>query len=112
MPDLPRFGYARVNRGDVLERYFELTFEGKETICAADVNDDARGSDLDLGHRCQGTSTAIRPAASVLETLAPAERIEGVLHDGFTITRGKIVAIDMVADPERLDQLDVAILAD
>ena len=31
---------------------------------------------------------------------------------GFTITRGKIVAIDQVADPERLRQLDVAILDD
>lgn len=30
----------------------------------------------------------------------------------FTITRGKIVAIDMVADPERLRQLDIAILGD
>jgi RNA polymerase sigma factor (sigma-70 family) len=29
---------------------------------------------------------------------------------GFTITRGKIVAIDLVADPERLRQLDLAIL--
>jgi RNA polymerase sigma factor (sigma-70 family) len=31
---------------------------------------------------------------------------------GFTITRGKIVAIDLVADPERLRQLDVAVLDD
>ena len=31
---------------------------------------------------------------------------------GFTITGGKIVAIDQVADPERLRQLDVAVLDD
>ena len=31
---------------------------------------------------------------------------------GFTITGGKIVAIDLVADPERLRQLDLAILED
>jgi RNA polymerase sigma factor (sigma-70 family) len=31
---------------------------------------------------------------------------------GFTITRGKIVEINLVADPERLRQLDVAILND
>lgn len=31
---------------------------------------------------------------------------------GFTITRGKIVEIDLVADPERLHQLDVAVLDD
>ncbi len=30
----------------------------------------------------------------------------------FTITRGKIVAIDLLADPERLSQLDLAILND
>jgi RNA polymerase sigma-70 factor (ECF subfamily) len=29
---------------------------------------------------------------------------------GFTIVRGKIVEIDMVADPERLGQLDLALL--
>ena len=31
---------------------------------------------------------------------------------GFTITRGKIVEIDLVADPDRLRQLDMAILHD
>jgi hypothetical protein len=31
---------------------------------------------------------------------------------GFTITRGKIIGIDLVADPERLRQLDLAILND
>jgi len=31
---------------------------------------------------------------------------------GFTITRGKIVGIDLVADPERLRQLDLAVLDD
>ncbi len=31
---------------------------------------------------------------------------------GFTIARGKIVEIELVADPERLDRLDLAILDD
>jgi hypothetical protein len=31
---------------------------------------------------------------------------------GFTITRGKIVAIDMVADPERLAELDRVLVDD
>jgi RNA polymerase sigma-70 factor (ECF subfamily) len=31
---------------------------------------------------------------------------------GITIARGKIVAIDLVADPERLRQLDLKILND
>jgi RNA polymerase sigma-70 factor (ECF subfamily) len=30
---------------------------------------------------------------------------------GFTITGGKIVAIEMLADPERLRQLDLAVLS-
>ena len=30
---------------------------------------------------------------------------------GFTITRGKIVAIDILADPARLHQLDLAVLS-
>ncbi|MGH2356253.1 MAG: hypothetical protein ACRDJN_32000 [Chloroflexota bacterium] len=31
---------------------------------------------------------------------------------GLTIMRGKIVAIDLVADPARLRQLDLAVLDD
>jgi len=31
---------------------------------------------------------------------------------GFTIARGKIVEIDLFADPERLSQLDLVILDD
>lgn len=31
---------------------------------------------------------------------------------GFTITRGKIVAIELIADPERLRQLDLVIRTD
>jgi hypothetical protein len=30
----------------------------------------------------------------------------------FTIVEGKIVAIDAIADPERLQELDLAILAE
>gem|GEM_PF-1641855 len=74
-----------------------------------------------------------------LETLAPAERLAFVLHDmfavsfdeiapivgrtpavaprgklimvlRFTIAGGKITEIDVVADPERLRQLELAVL--
>jgi RNA polymerase sigma-70 factor (ECF subfamily) len=31
---------------------------------------------------------------------------------GFTVTDGKIVAIDALGDPERLSQLDLAVLDD
>ncbi|MGH3776868.1 MAG: hypothetical protein ACRDRR_14270 [Pseudonocardiaceae bacterium] len=42
--------------------------------------------------------------------VAPRGRLFVVL--GFTITRGKIVEVDVVADPERLRQLDLAVLDD
>jgi Sigma-70, region 4 len=42
--------------------------------------------------------------------MAPRGRLLLVL--GFTITRGKIVEIDVVANPERIRQLDLAVLND
>jgi RNA polymerase sigma factor (sigma-70 family) len=42
--------------------------------------------------------------------VAPRGRLRLVL--GFTIARGKITEIDIIADPERLDQLDLAVLPD
>jgi hypothetical protein len=41
--------------------------------------------------------------------VAPRGRLMMML--GFTITRGKIVEIDVIADPERLRQLDLAVLS-
>jgi len=48
---------------------------------------------------------SIRSLADFIE-----RRLPHCLLFSFTITRGKIVAIDLVADPERLRKLDVAIL--
>jgi RNA polymerase sigma factor (sigma-70 family) len=42
--------------------------------------------------------------------VAPRGRLLSVL--GFTIARGRIVEIDVIADPERLRQLDLAVLND
>jgi hypothetical protein len=42
--------------------------------------------------------------------LAPGGRPVAVM--GFTIAGGKIVEIDVLADPERLRQLDVSVLGD
>jgi RNA polymerase sigma factor (sigma-70 family) len=42
--------------------------------------------------------------------VAPRGRLFGVL--GFTIARGRIVEIEVIADPERLRQLDLAVLND
>jgi hypothetical protein len=41
----------------------------------------------------------------VLPTLLPGEIL---VHEIFTIVGGKIVAIEMIADPEHLAQLEVA----
>ncbi len=42
--------------------------------------------------------------------MAPRGRLFRALS--FTFTRGKIVQIDVIADPERLRQLDLAVLND
>ncbi|MDT7601323.1 MAG: hypothetical protein QOK26_3400 [Pseudonocardiales bacterium] len=47
---------------------------------------------------------------SVGLVVAPRGRLRLAL--GFTIADGKITEIDIIADPERLDQLDLAVLAD
>jgi RNA polymerase sigma-70 factor (ECF subfamily) len=77
-----------------------------------------------------GASREVRGAAAVADTFsgraraaqpalvngaagavwAPGGRPRVVF--GFTVTRGKIVAIDILADPERLGQLDLALLDD
>ena len=60
-----------------------------------------------------GRARAARPAlvnGAVGLVWAPGGRPSVVF--GFTITRGKIVEIDLIADPDRLRQLDLAILGD
>jgi hypothetical protein len=58
-----------------------------------------------------GRATQARTAllgAAIGAAWAPGGRPRIVF--GFTITDGKIVAIDILADPERLRELDVAVL--
>jgi RNA polymerase sigma factor (sigma-70 family) len=77
-----------------------------------------------------GSSSEVRGAAAVANTFSGRARVaQPALVNGavgavwasggrprvvfsFTITRGKIVAIDLLADPARLRQLDLAILSD
>ena len=77
-----------------------------------------------------GASMEVRGAAAVADTFAGRARaaqpalVDGAVGlvwasggqprvvFGFTIARGKIVEIELVADPERLGQLDVAVLDD
>jgi RNA polymerase sigma-70 factor (ECF subfamily) len=60
-----------------------------------------------------GRAQAAQPAlvnGAVGAVWAPGGRPRVVI--GFTIARGKIVKIDMLADPERLGQLDLTVLDD
>jgi hypothetical protein len=60
-----------------------------------------------------GRARAARPAlvdGVPAAVWAPAGRPRAVL--GFTIAGGRIVGIDILADPERLRRLDVAVLDD
>jgi hypothetical protein len=77
-----------------------------------------------------GASEEVRGAAAVADTFSGRARaaqpalVNGAaglvwaqggrptVAFGFTITRGKIVEIDLIADPERLRQLDLAVLDD
>jgi RNA polymerase sigma-70 factor (ECF subfamily) len=60
-----------------------------------------------------GRARAARPAL-VNGAVGLVWALRGRAHVvfGFTITRGKIVEIELVADPERLRQLDLAVLDD
>jgi RNA polymerase sigma-70 factor (ECF subfamily) len=58
-----------------------------------------------------GRARAAQPALvneSLAVVWAPAGRPRAVI--GLTIVRGKIAAVDVIADPDRLRELDVAIL--
>ena len=54
------------------------------------------------------TTALVNGAVGVV--VAPRGRLFRALS--FTIKRGKIVQVDVIADPERLRQLDLAVLND
>jgi RNA polymerase sigma-70 factor (ECF subfamily) len=63
-----------------------------------------------VAHTFSGRARAVRPAlVDGVPGLAWAKRGQTRMVFGFTIADGKIVEIQMVADPERLRRLDVAI---
>jgi hypothetical protein len=79
----------------------------------AESRADARPLRLDHAHGAR----QLRPGSDeglVLSTVgavwAPGGQPRVVF--GFTITRGKIVAIDLVADPDQLHQIDLVVLHD
>jgi RNA polymerase sigma-70 factor (ECF subfamily) len=100
-------------------------FDALLALLDPDVVVRADGAAVDIG-----ASSEVRGAAAAAGTFAGRARFaQRALVNGaagavwapggrprvvfdFTIIGGKIVAIDMLADPERLDQLDLAILDD
>lgn len=74
---------------------------------------EVRGAEAVARRAAKGGARAAQPAlvnGAVGVVVAPRGRLLMVLD--FTIRRGKIVEIDAIADPERLGQLDLAILSD
>ncbi len=77
---------------------------------AAGASREVRGAAA-VAEQFSGRARAAQPAlvdGAVGAVWAPGGRPRVVF--GFTITGGKIVAIDILADPERLGQLDLAVL--
>ena len=70
-----------------------------------------RGAEAVAGRAVKGGARAAQPAlvdGAVGVVVAPRGRLMMVLN--FTIASGKIVAIDAIADPARLDQFELAVL--
>jgi hypothetical protein len=84
--------------------------------CRLRLSSSRRSCLVSTGPRVAGSLVAARfvqPAlvkGAVGLVTAPRGRLSKVLS--FTITGGKIVQIDVVADPERLRELDLAVLND
>jgi RNA polymerase sigma factor (sigma-70 family) len=79
----------------------------------AGASREVRGAAAVAKRAAKGRARAARPAlvnGEVGVVVAPRGRLLMVL--GFTISGGKIVEIDAIADPERLRQLDLAVLDD
>jgi RNA polymerase sigma factor (sigma-70 family) len=79
----------------------------------AGASREVRGAAAVAKRAAKGRARAARPAlvnGEVGVVVAPRGRLLMVL--GFTISGGKIVEIDAIADPARLRQLDLAVLDD
>jgi RNA polymerase sigma-70 factor (ECF subfamily) len=79
----------------------------------ASTSREVRGAPAVARRAAKGRARAARPAlvnGEVGVVVAPRGRLLMVL--GFTISGGKIVEIDAIADPERVRQLDLALLDD
>ena len=122
----------------VLHDMFAVPYEeiapivGRSPVAARQLASRARRrvQGADRAAEYAGAAAEVRGAPAVAETFsgrarfAQAALVDGAVGAvwapggqprvvfGFTMTRGKIVEIDLVADPERLRQLDLAVLHD
>lgn len=89
----------------------DVVLQADQAAVPAGVAREARGALAVAKRATKGSAQAAQPAlvnGTVGVLVAPRGRLLLVL--GFTITQGKIVAIDVVADPARLRRLDLAVL--
>jgi RNA polymerase sigma factor (sigma-70 family) len=90
----------------------EVVLRADQVAVQTGAPSEVRGA-IDVAKTFAGRARAAKPAlVNGLAGLvwAPSGRPRVVF--GFTITDGKIVAIDLVADPDRLSQLDLLVLDD
>jgi RNA polymerase sigma factor (sigma-70 family) len=90
----------------------DVIFRADAAVTSTGTSSEVRGS-LAVARAASGRAQLARPAlvnGAVGVIVAPRRRLFLVL--GVTVTRGKIVAIDAVAEPECLRQLDLAVLSD
>ena len=90
----------------------DVVVHADDAVVASGGSREVRGAPA-VAKQFAGRAQSARPAlvnGAVGVVVAPHGRLLLVL--GLTITRGKIVAIDAVADPAHLRQLDLAVLGD
>jgi RNA polymerase sigma factor (sigma-70 family) len=98
---------------EVLDPDVVLRADSGAVRVGASTSREIRGAPAVARRAAKGRARAARPAlvnGAVGVVVAPRGRLLMVL--GFTISGGKIVEIDVVADPERLRQLDLAVVDD
>jgi RNA polymerase sigma factor (sigma-70 family) len=111
--------YAAAHRGDfdalvaALDPDVVLRSDGGTALPEASVVLHGAAAVVDHGLRIHHPSAVMRPvlvngAAGLVVTLGG----QPVAVVGVTVSRGKITEIDVLADPERLRQLDLAVLGD
>jgi len=91
----------------------EVVLRSDRAAVPSDALREVRGAEAVAGRAIRGGARAAQPAlvnGTVGVVIAPRGRLLMVLD--FTVVGGKIVAIDAIAEPARLEQLELAILDD